>query len=117
MNKNIVLVVFLLNGVSNLQANQSSFWALLASLFEKPKRDNGLLENDLKASQNALCASGCNSVGQVELKCKGGHKMCKSCLRSRVTGAHKRAQQEGTEVYAVCPKCGDMLTNDVIKNF
>ena len=38
MNKNIILVILLLNCASNLQANQATFSALLASLFEKPKR-------------------------------------------------------------------------------
>lgn len=61
------------------------------------------------------CASGCNSVGGVRIGCKGGHYMCTSCLRSRVTKAKK--ESGGGEPYVTCPKCGDMLTADGIGSY
>lgn len=61
------------------------------------------------------CASGCNSVGGVNIGCKGGHHMCTSCLRSRVAKAKKEAR--GDQPYVTCPKCGDMLTADGIGSY
>lgn len=64
-------------------------------------------------NQVNMCASDCNSVGKIRLLCSGRHVMCASCLRSRAAKAMKKAN--GDQPYVTCPKCGDMLTINVIQ--
>ena len=61
-----------------------------------------------------MCASNCQTRGNVMLGCQGNHRMCASCLRGRVASARKKAQ--GGEPYVTCPRCSDMLTARVINS-
>lgn len=62
---------------------------------------------ELRNNNAKMCASNCDTLGQVKLQCKGDHWMCASCLRGRIQNARIAAQKQGKSAFSVvCPVPG-----------